>query len=242
MANAAMILSHKHKFIFFCNGKTGTTSIEHVLEPLNEGQSLAFRALGLFPAKHIPAAILRACVPRRTWVEYYKFVFVRNPYDWFVSQWKHNFKARDPGRRYAVPWITHSPEGRLLYMGKPAEELVHKEIFGAGDVDLLYQFLASFHRTVPYAPACFQASHVFDCDGEMIVDFVGRFETLITDFAQVTERLGLELELPHLNRTAHRPYRAYFTDASAARVRSLWKRDFELLGYSAQLDDRDENC
>ena len=51
-----MILSHRRKFIFFCNGKTGTTSIEKVLEPLDEGRRYAFDAPGLFIAKHIPPA------------------------------------------------------------------------------------------------------------------------------------------------------------------------------------------
>ena len=37
-----MIISHKHKFIFLCNGKTGTTSIEELLRPLQEGAEFDF--------------------------------------------------------------------------------------------------------------------------------------------------------------------------------------------------------
>lgn len=229
-----MILSHDRRFIFFCNGKTGTTSIEHVLEPYNEGRAYAFRALGLFTDKHIPAAILRGCLPDAVWSGYFKFVFVRNPYDWFVSQWKHNFKPRAPGR-YGAPWIGLSPQGELTYMGRPADELAHKELFSPGDVDLLYEFLATYHRTVPYAEGGFQSSHVFGPGGEQLVDFIGRYESLRADVDTVLQRIGVQAALPHLNRTVHRAYPAYFTPESAARVANLWARDFELLGYRQSL-------
>lgn len=32
-----MILSHMHKFVFICNGRTGTTSIQTALDPFHEG-------------------------------------------------------------------------------------------------------------------------------------------------------------------------------------------------------------
>jgi hypothetical protein len=236
-----MILSHRHRFIFFCNGKTGTTSIEHVLEPYNEGKAYAFRALGLFTDKHIPAAILRGCLPGAVWSSYFKFVFVRNPFDWFVSQWKHNFKPRKPAR-YGVPWISLSSKGELIYMGRPAGELARKEQFLPTDVDLLYEFLATYHRTVPYAEGGFQSSHVYGPDGDQLVDFVGRYESLREDMETALARIGLRAEVPHLNRTVHRAYPTYFTTESAARVAELWARDFELLGYAPSVTNPPARC
>ncbi len=45
-----MILSHEHKFIFFCNGKTGTSSIEQALEPIQQGQEYYIDIQGVCPA------------------------------------------------------------------------------------------------------------------------------------------------------------------------------------------------
>ena len=42
-----MIVSHKHKFIFICNGKTGTTSIEHGLAAYDESVDMNHGAPGL---------------------------------------------------------------------------------------------------------------------------------------------------------------------------------------------------
>ncbi len=232
-----MILSHRHRFIFFCNGRTGTSSIEKALGPLDEGRDYAFRALGLFVDKHVPPALLRGCLPEAVWSGYFKLVFVRNPFDWFVSQWKHNFRLRPPrpGQAFSAPWVRVSRGGEILYMGRPMQELAAKEAFDARDVDFLHEFLRRYHRVLPHAPASLQSSYVLDADGGRAVDFVGRFERLREDFAAVLQRLELKLELPHLNRTSHRPYPGYFSAGSAARVAKLWAADFEILGYSTTL-------
>lgn len=47
-----------------------------------------------------------------------------------------------------------------------------------------------------------QSDYVCDADGRLIVDFVGKFETLAADFAHVAEQLGLpSRELPHRNKS-----------------------------------------
>src|SRR3954452_22505680 len=86
-----MILSHTHKFIFICSSKVGTTSMEEVLRPLQEGADYDFGSPGArIVPKHIPPAILRGALSEKVWDEYFKFVFVRNPWDWFISQWFFN--------------------------------------------------------------------------------------------------------------------------------------------------------
>jgi len=234
-----MILSHKHRFIFLCNGRTGTTSIERSLADLDEGRDYVFDAKHLFVAKHIPPAILRGCVPARVWDDYFKFVFVRNPYDWLVSQWQHNFKLRRIPRdaRVKVDWAELTPDRKLLVMGRPVEKLAATEVFSCDDIEFLYRFLKQNFKALPYAPASLQSSYVFDADGQKMVDFVGRYERLAEDYATILERLGLQRALPHLNITKRGPFRGYFTPESAALVTRLWATDFETLGYSTCLDE-----
>ena len=80
----------------------------------------------------------------------------------------------------------------------------------------------------------FQPQSHFVCDrGRIGVDFVGRFEALERDFAQVCVRLGIARMLPHSNRTDRSaPLLSYYTPDLRRRVASLYAEDFDLLGYS----------
>jgi hypothetical protein len=61
---------------------------------------------------------------------------------------------------------------------------------------------------------------------------VGRFERINEDFAQVSNKLGLDLVLPHENATAHRDYRTYYDDRTAALVAEAFAEDIDRFGYS----------
>jgi hypothetical protein len=70
-----------------------------------------------------------------------------------------------------------------------------------------------------------------DATGEVIADFVGRYESLAADFRAVCQHLGIEATLPHENATAHAPYRDYYTPATRAVVERVYRRDLDLFGY-----------
>lgn len=76
-----------------------------------------------------------------------------------------------------------------------------------------------------------QSEFVLDDDGELIVDFVGHFESLAEDFVTVCERVGIPAELPHINRSEHRAYREHYSPAARALVSEAYARDIELFGY-----------
>ncbi len=92
-----MIVSHKHKFIFIHVTKCAGTSITYALAPYlgendlvlgctSEGEKLneeGIRSGGL--QKHSTALAVRKVLGERVWDSYYKFAFVRNPWDLLVS-------------------------------------------------------------------------------------------------------------------------------------------------------------
>jgi hypothetical protein len=77
-----------------------------------------------------------------------------------------------------------------------------------------------------------QTRYVTGAKGHLLVDFVGRFESLRADFGYVCRRLGLTLRLPHVNQSAHRDYRTYYSDRSAELVATHFRRDIERFGYT----------
>ena len=86
------MISHKHKFIFIHVAKTGGTSIEHVLNP-NVPLDLLPTVRGTgntrFAGKHNTALNFKIRLEGKDIFDsYFKFAFVRNPWDLEVSLYK----------------------------------------------------------------------------------------------------------------------------------------------------------
>jgi hypothetical protein len=245
----SMILSHTHKFIFICNCRVGTTSMEEALRPFQEGAEYDFGSTtGVFIPKHIPPAILKGTLPDSIWNSYFKFVFVRNPWDWCVSQWfynqlwsadvnsdldgtsrvqtvRHRLARRLRGARRRLPDHAEA-SGRQTTQPPPPEETQLR----ARDIDVLFEALKPF-RGMPGRESLLQSTWVYDLDGRSLVDHVGRYETLQADFDLIRRRLNLDISLPHLNQTGHRDYRTYYADGARERVAELWALDVANFGY-----------
>ena len=90
-----MIISHKHKFIYISVPKTGTSSVIDAFMRNFKVQTKNIKK-GIFSPlyfdrktvnKHITALELREVVGDEIWNSYFKFSFVRNPWDLIVSQY-----------------------------------------------------------------------------------------------------------------------------------------------------------
>ncbi len=69
--------------------------------------------------------------------------------------------------------------------------------------------------------------------GRVGVDFIGRYERLAEDFACIRDRLGVEAELVERNRGPTRTAAPDLSEAAVARIREVYRRDCEALGYTA---------
>jgi len=77
----------------------------------------------------------------------------------------------------------------------------------------------------------FQKDFIYSRDGELLVDFVARFENIETDFLTICSRIGVSASLPKLNISNTKPYRQFYTEETKELVRLAFEPDISLFGY-----------
>ena len=68
--------------------------------------------------------------------------------------------------------------------------------------------------------------------GELLVQFLGRYETLKSDFKKLTTLLGISVDLPLLHSTKKYDYQEYYSNDSQKIISNLYQTDLKLFGYS----------
>jgi hypothetical protein len=151
--------------------------------------------------------------------DYWKFAFVRNPWDRLVSCYKQ--KIREPGYT-----------GKAFKDGVAHSLLKHKVFRGGmsfsdfvGEVAKISDKRADKH---------FRSQHTFitDKSKSFIVDYIGRMEDIEEGFRFVCRKIGApEVELPHLLKTDRKPYQEYYDDELKSTVHMRYATDIEMFGY-----------
>lgn len=213
-----MIISHQKKFIFFACGKTGTTAIEAALANYHDGDDLLIALREDFAQrraatgkswnpKHARPENAKSFIPDNIWNNYFKFTFVRNPWDWVVSQ--HFSSKPEKGKQLPALHKFLEEDVQRVWDRKKRKNLI--------DEDESY----------------IQYPFVYGRDGKKWVDFVGRYECLQEDFNTICQRLDIPLSaLPVKNNSHHKPYQQIYTPAASDLVATLYKKDIDIFGYS----------
>jgi len=176
--------------------------------PKTGGTSVAVALFGT-DSRHVPIAEYIQANPRKA-RRYFKFTIVRNPYDRLVSSF-HFLKQgglHQWDRRWAEENLTEYPDFRTFVREW-----------------LTVENAASWAHFVP------QYQFVTDSRGTVCMDFIGRYESLAADFAQVAARLGKDVSLPWENQGRHEHYATYYDDETRRLVASVYAKDLELFGY-----------
>ena len=167
--------------------RTGGTSIEQALFPLAGGHET------VRDFKYVPEGV-------------FKFAFVRNPWDRFVS----GYFCREK-----VAGFTISVDGFNRYI-----EYIACKYPGEFPVFGVYEdhFRPMYH-------------FLLDDNDKIGVDFVGRFESLQKDWDYVCGILGVTVELEHHRKFAHPKYNQCYTLENWDYIKELYRKDIELFGY-----------
>ena len=83
---------------------------------------------------------------------------------------------------------------------------------------------------------------VTDGTGQVMPDFIGRYENLSEDWSQFLGRAGLgSIELPQVSttKTRHADWREVWSDEllEIFLANPVWKADLEFFGYDAGMND-----
>ncbi len=168
------------------------------------GGSSIEKALGM-QFDHRSAREKIAAIGHETWRRKFTFSIVRNPWDKVVSHYHYRLKTAQAGFRDSPPsfkdWV------RLAYAEK--------------------------HPIYHDQPIMFatQMDWVADDDNRILVNYIGRFETLDADFNTICQRIGRNAQLPHLKASKHEHYRNYYDDTSREIIATHFARDVIAFNY-----------
>lgn len=148
----------------------------------------------------------------------YKFSIVRNPFDRLVSCYKNKILDEE-----------------YLPIQKGYDSLFYKDMsfeeFAKG-VCQLPDMLSDRHFRSQY-------SYLF-YKGELIVDFLGKFENIDEDFDVIKKKYDLG-ELPHINKSSTKSnYRDYYTPELVQLVYNRYKNDVEKFNYLKEYQELKE--
>ena len=76
--------------------------------------------------------------------------------------------------------------------------------------------------------------HEFVCaaNGDIMLDFIGRYEQLTNAYQHICQRLGIRADrLPRVNRSVRRAFAEYYDEELRTAVHAFYHKDFELFGY-----------
>jgi len=214
----AALPSRVYRFLWpggdpFVPGFHGSKAI-FVHVPKAAGSSVADALFGQ-PVGHRPIHRHIAYHPELV-ASYFKFTFVRNPWDRLHSAY-HYFAARvgsdwHRDHRWANEFIAPFPSFQKFV------EALEDPAFAA--------------RVKRYDHFRDQLDWLVAPRTERIMmDFIGRFESIVEDFAVIRNRLGLSVELPHRRKGGGVDYRAVYDTRMIETVRTLYGRDIQAFGY-----------
>lgn len=151
------------------------------------------------------------------WTGYTHARSVRHLYDWLETRWSDLFRftvVREPTERFVSFYYGLEPYERGCY----------------GDVNR-YVCSGEFERDLEWRSNIHVIPQTLLIGTELErFDFVGRTETMDVElWREFRDRLGLDVDVPHLNRSS--ADRDELSDETRERLRVIYWRDYEVLGY-----------
>ena len=203
------MISHSKKFVFVHIPKTAGTSITDVLNSYCEVKSNDDVNSPFY--YHASAIQIKNFFNKMNWDlnDYFKFTFVRNPWDRLVSYYEFTKK------RYK----------KLQQAGLLSTDMLCKK-FGE-EVNSFTQFIEYLDK---YAPNSDSYYHSINNNPQL--DFVGKLDTLQSDFNHICKMINIPItKLPHLQSTKRLHYSEYYDEHTKKIVEDKFSDDISMFGH-----------
>ena len=189
----------------FRQGKNGPFIFVHINK--TAGTSIG-HAIGLPIKDHLTAKEIIARIGEKKWNEAYKFTLVRNPWDKVVSLYE--YRRKKDRTKIATHGISFSDWVKMTY---------------GEEKNFSYFDVKSFQPQVDWLK---------DNEGNVSIDFVGKFESINEDYNHIKRVIGLDAELPYLNASKRVGYQSYYDDETRDIVARWFHEDIDLFSYEFQ--------
>ncbi len=234
------MISDEHKAIFIHIPKTGGTSFNEIMSPsdseITTASDFSSRLKGS-KGDHLDARESRALHGSEKWNEYFKFAFIRNPWDLIVSlyfwemgvaleQINNPTNVSSTGETIAVSTHRLQPNSFLHADEGP----LFRKINDPSALSDFNQFLDNLAFEYD-GYAWSQVRYLIDRRGKIDLDFIGRFESFSEDAEFVLSKLKIESEIPHLNKSEHEHYSKYYDEQTKKKVGEMFKEDIRYFEY-----------
>lgn len=177
--------------------------------PKAAGISVAESLFGYLPY-HYTTVDYRTIYGSRTFRRYFKFAFVRNPWDRLFSAYRFLVAGgwNESDRRWAeenvVRFRDFSEFVELWLTPETAQSMVH--------LRPQWRFICNSRR-------------------EIELNYLGYFETIQQDFVHICMRLGIVATLQHRNASTKADYRQVYSLKARRIVEEVYAEDIRLFGY-----------
>lgn len=216
-----MLISHRHKFLYFVIPKCGSATLRTSLAPhADVGWPVSNYE------QHLPVARFLQTPDAALFDDYFKFTFTRNPYDRIYSGYLQDRYASENYPRWTKekkPIFDEIGDDFTAYLrGHVSKADIHED-----------------WRWICFCPMVDFAHR----DGNSILDFVGKAEQLEQDMGELSVRLGIQIEKAADKNvrtgicTARPKYLGFYDQEALEIVNDLYRDDFRSFGYEMVGDD-----
>ena len=189
--------------------------------PKTAGTSIT-KALGFEQTYHTKLFELRNFISLKEYKKFYKFTFVRHPYDRFLSLYYYAIAAES---------YYHSalnPSGAINGKHPNYDALKNKSLYDCAKL-LIEGKLKIPNYYYIWAP---QSDWLLNKKGEIEFEFIGRYENLEEDFHKVLQELQLPLtSLGKFNQSLNTNNIESLQDKTKSILYQYYRSDFEILRY-----------
>ncbi len=229
-----MISKPEYNFLFVAVSKTASCSMRIGIRRAKLGAQLD--RIALHPEltwshpQHYNIRDYQVVMEEEDFNSRFKFAFVRNPWDRLVSN--YTATCRKGGGDNGYPLVPRDRE-RPEKFQEWAKAALGAEYW---DVDCYRRPQCRHQRTTSDS----MLSWLTDEDGHLLVDFIGRFETLEADYSLALDKIEQHCGKPvrripfpirrGVSSIGH-PYSFYYNDETVELVRDHFKEDIEYFGY-----------